>query len=556
MLGMNALRDALMAADKALDFAACGPLLMVLGLWLTPGAEALADAQVELGRRIYESGILPSGAKLQGLRFDESLVEGQDAACINCHRRSGMGSKEGKDPAPPVTGKFLFGEARQSVVLTDPRSPKNVIQSHQPYTEATLAEAINRGVDRQGKTMNVLMPRYKLDRSGIKALTAYLRQLSIQYSPGVSDTAVRFATIIAPGVESKLRDSTLAMMKGAFLQRNSSHTLKGGRTRAQVQEDRHTLRKWELVVWELQGAPETWGKQLADRYARDPVFAVISGIAHGTWAPVHAFCEQAQVPCLFPSVPLPGGMDGFYSLYFSRGVELEADVIAHRLADPEAPRLRRVVQLRSDDAVARAAAERLRVSLTGQNLSVEERVLPEGQTPGGKSPLEGLTEDDGLVLWLRPEEMAQLAQVSPQLPTSGYFSATLAGGDVSAVPAEWRAGAYLAFPYAIGQQRQQNLQRFRQWIKIFRYPLVNETLQSEMFFNVVFLSDLTMHLLDNYYRDYLIERVEDMLGESSNVSPYPHLSLGQHQRFASKGAYLLKVGANGTLPDQSEWLVP
>ena len=422
------------------------PLLMGAVLTLATSAEILAATPAELGRRIYEEGILPSGAKLQGVRFDIK-VEGEEAACVNCHRQSGMGSKEGRDPAPPVTGKFLFGQERQSVVLTDPRSPKNLVQSHKPYTDASLAMAIRKGFNNQGNPMNALMPRYVLDDMAMKALTAYLRQLSVKFSPGVSETSVRFATIIAPGVDPQRREVMLAMMRGAFRQRNSSHTLRGGRSRAQVQEDRHSLRKWELAVWELQGEPETWGKQLAENYAREPVFAVISGLSNGTWAPVHEFCQSVKVSCLFPSVDLPEEKESFYSLYFSRGVALEADVLAKQFLDPSHPRPQRVVQVRRDDEVARGAARSLRRSLSSAGIAVEERVLDAAQASGVRNPLEGLGDRDTVVFWLRPGDMADLAKTTPKLPSpAAYFSATLAGGDAGAIPAEWKSGVRLALP--------------------------------------------------------------------------------------------------------------
>jgi cytochrome c553 len=555
MLVLKKLQKTVAPTEGNRTMAGWWPLMMGALLILAMTGEALAASQVELGRRIYEEGILPSGAKLQGTRFDQSKVTGEDASCAKCHRQSGMGSKEGKDPVPPVTGRFLFGEARESVVLTDPRSPKNVMQSQAAYTDAALVKAIRKGINREGKSMHLLMPRYEMDDASIKALTAYLKQLSAKFSPGVSATTIRFATIVAPGVDAPQRDVMLKMMQAAFRQRNSSHTLRAGRTRAQVQADRHAMRKWELAVWELQGTPETWGKQLADLYSQNPVFAVISGVASGTWAPVHEFCNRERVPCLFPSVDLPEAKEGFYSLYFSRGAALEADVLAKQLLDPVHPRPQRVVQVRSDDGIAEAASLRLRAALAGAGLAVEDRVVA-APAASGKNPLEGLSDQDAVVFWLRPADLASLAKATPKLPAPvTYFSSVLADGEAAAIPVEWRSGARLAYPYELGDQRQRIAHGMKQWLQRSRFPLVNERFQSEVYFNLVFLSDITMHMLDNYYRDYLIERTEDMLGQSGNVTVYPRLSLGPKQRFASKGAYIAKFDGDKLVAD-TEWIVP
>jgi hypothetical protein len=63
-------------------------------------------------------------------------------------------------------------------------------------------------------------------------------------------------------------------------------------------------------------------------------------------------------------------------------------------------------------------------------------------------------------------------------------------------------------------------------------------------------------MLDNLYRDYFVERAEDMLSYGSNSSAYPNLSLSRGQRFASKGAYIAHVDQKGKLVADSEWIVP
>jgi hypothetical protein len=44
---------------------------------------------------------------------------------------------------------------------------------------------------------------------------------------------------------------------------------------------------------------------------------------------VQEFCEEERLPCLFPNVEAPAGSaSDFYRVYFSRGVLLEAQLIA------------------------------------------------------------------------------------------------------------------------------------------------------------------------------------------------------------------------------------
>ena len=95
-------------------------------------------------------------------------------------------------------------------------------------------------------------------------------------------------------------------------------------------------------MWELTGEPATWEAQLRKYLASQPVFAVISGLGGSNWGPVHRFCEAQALPCLFPNVEAPVGNDSdFYSVYFSRGVLLEAQLIARELAEAREPIERR-----------------------------------------------------------------------------------------------------------------------------------------------------------------------------------------------------------------------
>src|ERR1017187_6915079 len=75
----------------------------------TLAAASDSDRLAELGRRIYVDGILPDGSRLKAIRFEgASEVTGAEAACVNCHRRSGYGAIEGRILVPPIAGAVLF----------------------------------------------------------------------------------------------------------------------------------------------------------------------------------------------------------------------------------------------------------------------------------------------------------------------------------------------------------------------------------------------------------------------------------------------------------------
>ncbi|MBS4098821.1 MAG: c-type cytochrome [Sulfuricella sp.] len=576
---------------------------ILLGVWaalaLPVGAAAPDNHvdQVEQGRRIYREGVLPSGAPLSGARFDNSMVAGAQAACVNCHRRSGMGAVEGDIQVAPINSRFLFAPADDKAMATmDPRFGKKMNRRHDPYSDATLADAIRRGVNNSGRAMNVMMPHYALNEADMAALAAYLKQLSPQWSPGVGTDKIRFATVVAPGVEPARRKVFLDMMRGAVTQKNSS-TLPGRRHMVSPAEMiLRTERAWELEVWELQGAPETWTAQLEAYYRRQPVFAVVSGLSNGTWEPVHDFCEREQVPCWFPSVDLPPATpQAFYPLYFSRGVALEAEVLAkHLLAGKSRPR--RLLQVYRDNEVGRGAAQALKHALAGSDVALAERALSDQENVSGEM-LAGIQEGDAVMFWLRPTDLAKLDKVAPPRKALPFFSARLSGAEHGPFPAAWKNRARLVYPYELPEKRAANLTYFHAWLKSRNLPLVDEPLQSEVYFALNFLTDTLAEMLHNLYRDYLLERAEDMIGRRESgkaedeardramllptvampmkpgmgmpvnmpeqfgkrqgTTVYPRLTLGQGQRFASKGGYIVRFagGDSDKLVAESDWII-
>ena len=73
------------------------------------------------------------------------------------------------------------------------------------------------------------------------------------------------------------------------------------------------------------------------------------------------------------------------------------------------------------------------------------------------------------------------------------------------------------------------------------------------------LGEALMHVAGNFYRDYLLEKIEHRLSSGSlSPSVYPRTSLGPGQRFLSKGCYVVKPAAQvkGGLAAVSALIIP
>ncbi len=532
--------------------------LALIGLF-PAGASSAAEAPNGVGQRIYRDGVLPSGAPLRASLSNGVALQGPDAACVKCHRRSGLGGGEGKVVVRPISGRLLF----EASVSPGNRN-RRVVEARPPYAPATLARALREGVGSGGKPLDALMPRYNLGDEEIAPLAAYLKTLSATADPGVTTTDIHFATIVAADASPQKREAMLEMMQAYFRDKNAG-TRQEERRRALGSEQMYrTFRSWALHVWTLSGPPEGWRGQLEEHYRRQPVFAVIGGVGGGEWRPVHAFCEEQAIPCVFPEVDFPvvSGA-GHYSLYFSQGVTLEAEALAQYLAGQSPRRPASVVQVFRDDDHGRMPAQALRRAL--QRHGIEGLV---DRPASGPPPISGefwahlLGEDrpDLLVVWLSGEDSKELAgNESIRNPPDGvYFSASLLGLEKPPLPEPWLAKARLIYPFALPAGREQNLRKMRAWLGAKKIPLVDERIQGDTYFTLTTVGDVVSHMLGIYSREYFIEGLERMTESASFFSVYPRLSLGPDQRFASKGSYVVgfsREEGKAVYP-LSGWIIP
>ena len=250
-----------------------------------------------------------------------------------------------------------------------------------PYTDATLARAIREGLDSRGKPLTYLMPHFKLGDADMSALIEYLKQLGTRPPPGVTDRELHFATIITPDADSAKRGAMLDVMQDYFAEKNrfpignSKQMRTSGKTEyAKSMFMSHRL--WKLHVWELTGPDSSWQAELEQHFAQEPVLAVLSGLGGANWAPIERFCEKEQLPCLFPNVEVPvDNSRDFYSLYFSRGVVLEADLIARAIGQSAQHAAATVVQVYRMGDSGEAAASALASTLKGRGVVVRNLAL-------------------------------------------------------------------------------------------------------------------------------------------------------------------------------------
>jgi mono/diheme cytochrome c family protein len=471
------------------------------------------------GSGIYRKGILPGYRQLTATRAGSPVAPGQ-AACANCHQRSGLGAREGQQTIPPVTGAALY-------------APKP--GTRRAYTDETLAAAIRDGIDPDGRQLSPLMPRYSMQPDEFAALIEYLKKLAARPSPGVVDSVIHLGTVVAGDVPPARKQAMLDVMLAYIEDLNRASGL-----------------RWQLHVWTLSGTAQARRAQLQAYYARQPVFALVGGLSTDTWLPVHQFCQQLRVPCLFPSTTVPvTSAAAFYTLYFDKGSVLKAQILARYFNDhPREFSSGRIVQVLAGDWSGYEPAAALRQAI-GNRGAATRRLTDQVIRPGARIPPEYwrlMLDPKGivaLVLWMDEPDLAGLAEVAGERDLPPIFVA----GDPylgKPPPSDRRLSGKLRFISTLNPTAQvPAAMTWAAWMKSHNLTEMEPLLQANTYFVMNLVDEAVRANAGDFTPEHLIERIEYSAG---NVVPHPmlaSLSLGMGQRFAAKGGYILVPGGDG-----------
>lgn len=556
-------------------WAGAGALVLALttvGAVAGPPPDQGPDAALaELGRRIYQDGRLPDGRPLKALRPEGFVLEGEHAACVTCHRESGMGSVEGSLEktvlVPPLAAGLLFLPARFHGTFLNsahhwvPNAAWARSLTRGAYDQTSLARSLREGLDPEGRPIGPPMPRYALDDQSVAALAAYLARLSAEPAPGVEDGELHLAAVITPDAPAGHADSVMGVLE------------------AWSRTSRASGRNWRLHRWVLSGPSEGWADQLGAFYRARPVFALLSGVGGAQWGPVQGFCEANRVPCILPVLEAaPEAAPGFYSVYFSPGVGLEARLLAAHVAggsdqpDPS-PQIIQVVS----DAAGRRAADGLASALqSGVESMGVRRYRPTAPGAG----LDSLDQGTVLVLWLRPAELSQLVAVLPRPPAAGaiYLSSLLASPGSVALPPAWKGRlTYVSLFDAPGLQDDIARLRLRRWLDqqgiepgpdlriqadayaacyLFARALGEISAQEQRRPKVPLSREQVLEVLETQVSKYADGTA--LVDPDGHVAYYGRMSLGPRQRMAVRGGALLRYASpdSDRLVLASERIVP
>ncbi len=542
----------------------CLSAILLYGIVSVINATTLDAKNINPGKNIYLNGILASGENLQAVLRKDVTISGEQAACVNCHRRSGLGTTEGQTIVMDITSRTLFSDitlkARRYL-----QSESNGATLERPaYTHRLLKQAIVQGIRSNGKPLNHTMPRYTLTDHDYNNLFTYLTTLSSKPSEGVTDKVFHIATIIdtaAPDEEIHAMQQVITQYVNEY---NTETRYESKRVKhAPIQKEWHyeTYRKIQHHFWLIDTDINQWRNQLDRYYMSQPVFAVISGLSHRSWGAVDAFCNDYALPCIFPTVDHPdASSNNYYSLYFSKGIALEAEALAKHLQKQASNNPIHVLHLINDKYANDKAPGIITNSLShNNNIKLERRIISSTDTGHKSTPGDDWDSYDAIILSLSNTQISELVKKlnsrgnTNQTQYYAFSNAKFDKGIIDAVR-QLDLNFFIVSPYVDQTMQKRKMLRASVWAKSRKIDIKYPRILSDTFTAFMIAGNALRHLRGNYYRDYLLELLEHKVERSVVSSLYPQLTIGPGQRYAAKACRIEKVSDsfNAVTP----WIAP
>lgn len=496
----------------------------------TPPANAPAAAvqgltpQERRGKSIYLRGVSASGQEMTAV-MGEIDVPASTLTCAGCHGVEAQGKTEGGVTAGNLTWQHLL----KPYGHTHPTGRK-----HGAFNEASFVRAVTAGVDPDGNTMLVAMPRYKMSPADLADLVAYLKRIETDRDPGLSETSIRVGTLLPTtgalaGVGQAMRDVLAAYFEDV----NS----RGGIYN----------RKIELRAAEAGNDAASAAANLKRMLAEEQVFALVGGFTAGADKELASVVQSEEVPLVAPSTLSPqiNAPVNRYVFYLLPGVREQARALVNFAASkPELKKAKAAVIY--TDAVLNAEAA----------ASIEEQAKKVGWDALVKQPygrgekfdaaqaVSSLKQQGvGVVFFLGAGGAeasfiaeAQRASFTPAMLMLGIFT----GKDLlEAVTPAFKEKVFLSFPTVPSDITEGGQTEFRGLVEKYKITPRHTAAQLSAFAAAkIFVEGLKLAGKD-LSREKLVTALEGFYDYETGMTP--RLTFGPNRRVGALGAYIIAV---------------
>ena len=257
---------------------------VLVAAWPTLVAADLSDAETR-GKQIYFEGTSARGNEISAVVGDEAtMLPAMAIPCVNCHGYDGLGRPE---------GGVIPTDIRWSQLIKSYGHVHEHGRRHGAFDENTLSRSIIGGVDPAGNRLDTSMPIYPMSQEDLADLVAYLKVLETDLDPGISDRAVRIASLLPrDGQLASLGNAMEAALRASLADVNE----RGGVFGRQI----------ELEIVPLGASVEESVENARSALDGQDIFAMVSGYTLGMDDDLLALLRWDKVPLVGPFTLDPG----------------------------------------------------------------------------------------------------------------------------------------------------------------------------------------------------------------------------------------------------------
>jgi ABC-type branched-subunit amino acid transport system substrate-binding protein len=482
--------------------------------------------QEQRGKAIYRRGVNSSGREIVAL-MGEIEVPAPRLTCAGCHGAQGEGKTEGGVTAGQLTWAHLtkpYGHIHPSG------------RKHGPFNELSFTRAVMNGTDPAGNPLLVPMPRYRMTQDEMADLIAYIKRLSADSDPGVTEQKIIIGSVIP---NSGPLAETGAAMRDVLTAYFNEINNGGGIYN----------RKIELrVVDSRTDAGATAAAAVEEFATREQVFAFVGGLSAGADKELAALAARREIPFIGPGTlqPVAGIPVNRQVFYLQPGVMEQARALINFAASRQGLTKMRaaVVAYESELTLAASAACEEKAKKIGW-ANIDRYVYRVGDFNASQLVRKLGSSGTGVVFFFghSGDEAAFIKEATAAKWTPHIFLlGALVGRDLlSASSQEFTDKLFLAFPTVPGDITLSGMSELRALHEKYKIAPRHIASQLAAFAAAKVFIEALKRAGQGVTREKLIAALENLYEFETGVAP--RLTFGPNQRVGATGAYIISIDA-------------
>ena len=473
------------------------------------------------GRAIYFRGETSSKREVTAMIGDVD-VPASTVNCAGCHGRRGEGKTEGGVTAGNLTWNNLI----KPYGHTHPNGRK-----HGPFSEASFAMAVVRGVDPAGNNLVVAMPRYRLSIEDMNDLVAYIKRLESDRDPGLTAESIEVGVPLpnAPAL-SETAQSIRQVLAAYFDELNAQ----GGIYNRKVK-----------VHFTDPTASDTFAG-LRTLMTSNQIFAFVGGLSAGADKQIATLAREEEIPfvgpaTLLPQVDLPPNR---YMFYLLPGVTEQAKALVN-FADQQfgLKKQHSAIVFQNTElpaAAGEAAFERVK-QVAGNEVgktsyasaSFDANKLAQQLKSEGATSVFFFGVGDEVQSFL---QAANALQWTPNVFSLGVFASKALAGSL---PPSFTKKVFLSFPTVPADVKVDGLAEYGALVQKYKFQPKHTAAQLAALAAAKVFVEALKRAGSDLSREQLITALESLYDYDTSLTP--KLIFGPNRRVGANGAYVVTI---------------